>query len=58
MLGARLCGRCGGFVAPMWMSVPEREMLELYPNVKAKGLRLKMRYSDSLAGKVEIEMQT
>ena len=33
----------------------ERAVLELYPDLKAKGLRLKMWYHDSLAGKVRIE---
>ena len=33
----------------------ERTVVELYPDLKAKGLRLKMWYHDSLAGKVWIE---
>ena len=33
----------------------ERAMLELYPDVRAKGLRLEIWYHDSLAGKVRIE---
>ena len=36
----------------------ERAVLELYPDLKAKGLRLKMWYHDSLAGKVRIEGDT
>ena len=33
----------------------ERALLELYPDLKSKGLRLSMWYHDSLAGKVRIE---
>lgn len=45
-------------IVTVWRELSESQLLEMFPKVKSRGLRLDLTYEDKLVGEVNIESDT